>query len=166
MPFTPFHFGPHTCAALPLQRYLDLPVFVTANVIVDIEPLIVIFFEPDYPFHGYFHTFLVGGLLGVLWGAIAYPFRDHIRRAMVALRLPYSASLWKMLISGLLGVWLHVLFDAVIYPEMKPFYPLSVNPFLSILAGGTVYAICAWCFVPALVMYFVMAVRKRVPPAS
>jgi membrane-bound metal-dependent hydrolase YbcI (DUF457 family) len=163
MPFTPFHFGPHGTLALPLQRYIDLPVFVLANVVVDIEPLTVFVLNLHYPLHGFCHTFLVGGALGVLWGAVACPFRDRIGKAMAALGLPYSPGLLKMLYSGLLGVWLHVIFDAMLYDEMKPFYPLPGNPFLGILDLKTVYILCTLFFIPASVMYYLMTVKKRAP---
>ena len=45
MPFTPYHFGPHGCVGLVLKRYLDLPVFMLANVAVDLEPLAVMVFR-------------------------------------------------------------------------------------------------------------------------
>jgi membrane-bound metal-dependent hydrolase YbcI (DUF457 family) len=157
LPFTPFHIGPHTLVALPLEKYIDLPVFILANVVVDIEPLFVMMFNPDYPLHGYCHTFLIGGVIGALWGATAYLFRNHIGKFMASQRLPYSTSLVKMLFSGLLGVWLHVLFDAMLYSEMKPFYPFAGNPFLGLISLPIVYAICAVCFIPAGIMYFKMA---------
>jgi hypothetical protein len=160
MPFTPFHFGPHACVALPLQRYIDVPVFVAANIVVDIEPATVMVFRPDYPLHGYCHTLLVGGVIGLLWGAVAWPLRGRIAKMMAALRLAYSPGLLKMLLSGLLGVWLHVLFDAVLYPEMKPFWPLAMNPFLGLLDAGSMYLICTLCFIPALMMYNTMVAGK------
>ena len=69
MPFTPYHFGPHATVALPLHRYLDVFVFIGANVVVDLEPLLVLTFHLNYPMHGYCHTLLIGGLLGLLWAA-------------------------------------------------------------------------------------------------
>ncbi len=39
MPFTPFHFGPSAVIALPLNRYIDIPTFLLANIAVDIEPI-------------------------------------------------------------------------------------------------------------------------------
>ena len=163
MPFTPFHFGPHGTVALPLQRYIDLPVFVLANVVVDIEPLTVFVLNLHSPLHGLCHTFLIGGALGVLWGAVAWPLREWIGKGMAWLDLPYSPSLLKMLYSGLLGVWLHVILDAMLYDEMKPFYPLPGNPFLGILDLKTVYIICTLFFIPASVMYYRMTVKKPAP---
>lgn len=161
MPFTPFHFGPHSALAFPLRRTIDLPVFIGANIIVDVEPLLVMIFNLDYPLHGYCHSFLLGGLLGLAWGAAAYPFRSLIRKAMQAFRLSYSPAFWRMAISGLLGVWLHVLFDAPLYYEMRPFYPSKINPFLNLLEMETVYAVSLLCFFPTVLMYHVMVVKRQ-----
>lgn len=161
MPITPLHFGPHATVALPLHRYIDVPAFIAANVIVDIEPMLVMVFDLNYPLHGYCHTLLIGGLLGALLGCAAYPFRSLIGQWMSRARLPYSTNLRKMALSGMLGAWLHVLFDAVIYSEIKPFYPLSrANPFLGIVSSDiTLYAICALFFVPAAAIYF--CIRRK-----
>ncbi|MHC4299546.1 MAG: hypothetical protein ACYS7Y_19890 [Planctomycetota bacterium] len=36
MPFTPYHFGPSGCVGLILRKWIDVPVFVLTNVIIDI----------------------------------------------------------------------------------------------------------------------------------
>ncbi len=82
MPFTPFHFGSHATVALPLRKYIDIPVFIGANIVVDVEPLLVMAFNLNYPLHGYCHTFLVGGLLGLAWGVAVDPFRSFIEKMM------------------------------------------------------------------------------------
>lgn len=102
MPFTPLHFGPHACVALPLRRYVDLPVFLLTNVVVDVEPLLVLTFNLNYPLHGYCHTLLIGGLLGLLLGTIAFAFRGVFAAVRLA-RLPYEPSLGKMVIAGVAG---------------------------------------------------------------
>ncbi len=161
MPLTPFHFGPHACVALPLRRYIDVPVFICANVAVDIEPLLVMLFGLDYPLHGYCHTLLIGGLLGLLFAMAAYPFRPFIGDVMSLLRLTYSTTLLKMAVSGILGAWLHVLFDAVLYVDIKPFYPLSANPLYDIIPFNAVYVICTICFLPAFAMYLFLVRSGR-----
>ena len=162
MPFTPFHFGPHASVALPLHRYLDIPVFIGANVVIDFEPLLVMTFNLDYPLHGYCHTLLIGSLVGLVWAMSAYPLRHLFGKAMGFLRLPYAPTLAKMAVSGVLGVWLHVLFDAPIYYDIQPFYPIKANPFYGSLSIDSVYNICAACFVPALAIYIFQAfVRKE-----
>ena len=93
MPFTPFHFGPSALIGLPLKRWIDIPVFVLANVVIDFEPLAVMVFRLDYPLHGYFHTLLIGGVLGLLWGLAAYPFRPVWRFFMGIFGLSYQPTL-------------------------------------------------------------------------
>lgn len=161
MPFTPYHFGPHGCVGLVCKRYLDLPVFVLANVAVDLEPLAVMVFGLSYPHHGYCHTFLIGAVVGIVWALIAYPFRDVIKVIMNAFRLTYSTTLIKMIVSGVLGVWLHVLFDAPLYPDIRPFFPWETNPLYGIVSRSVVYRFCAICFVPAIVLYVLAARNYR-----
>ncbi len=155
MPFTPFHFGPSFCIALPLRKYIDLPVFVLANVVVDIEPLAVILFGLNYPVHGYCHTFLIGSAVGAMWALIAYSGKGAFQKLMKLLHLSYDTNLGKMLISAILGVWFHVLFDAPLYTDIRPFYPSISNPMYRVIGGSTIYLICTVSFVPALILYMI-----------
>ena len=161
MPFTPYHFGAHACASLPFHRQLDVPVFIAANVVIDLEPLLVMALDLDYPLHGYAHTLLVGGMIGLGFGALVYPFREPIGLLMGFLRLPYLPSWRRMMLSGMLGAWLHVLFDAPLYRDIRPFYPLQVNPLYGIASPHAVYTLCALLFVPAVLLYLYLAFFAR-----
>lgn len=159
MPFTPFHFGAHACVALPLQKKLDVPVFILANVIIDIEPLLVMLFAWDYPLHGYVHTFLGSFVVGALWGCIAYPFRISITKLMNFFRLSYEPILRRSILSGALGGCMHVLFDAPLYTDIKPFYPFMVNPLYGLISIPQMYLLCSLLFIPAFVLYIKSKVR-------
>jgi len=165
MPFTPFHFGPHSCVALALQKHIDLPVFVLANVIVDLEPLTVMLLNLKYPVHGYCHTFLIGSILAIVWALIAYNLKGIFGYLMKTVGLSDKTSFAKMVFSGVLGIWLHVLFDAPLYRDIRPFYPFESNPLYGILSSQIVYGICAVSFVPALILYIITVLtfsrRKR-----
>jgi hypothetical protein len=162
MPFTPFHFGPHACVSLPFYRYLDIPIFIGANVAVDLEPLFVMTFNPDYPLHGYCHTLLIGGFVGLLFATAAYPFRHVIGKVMGLLRLPYVPTYAKMAISGVLGAWLHIFFDSLGHSDIRPFYPSQANPLYEILSHSAVKSIYTVCFVTALILYvYVAFIAKR-----
>lgn len=161
MPFTPFHFGPHACVSLPLQRYLDVPVFVGANLVIDLEPLLVMTFNPDYPVHGYCHTLIFGSPVGILLATSAHPFIGRCERFMSRVRLSYTTTYLKMAVSGVLGVWLHVVFDAPLYDDIRPLYPLQENPLLEVLPPGAVYGICAACLVPAGLLYIRETTRSK-----
>ena len=123
MPVTPYHFGPSGFVGLVFRKWLDLPVFVLANVIVDVEVLVIVFLGLGWPIHRYAHTLLIGAAVGLLWGAAAYPLRGLFKKIMQIFRLPYQTDLRKMLVSGVLGVWLHVLIDGVDHFDVRLFWP-------------------------------------------
>ena len=157
MPFTPFHFGPSACVALPLHRYIDLPVFVLVNVAIDIEPLIVMTFDLSYPLHGYAHTLLGGTIIGILCGILANYSKSYLRFVMEKiLRLPYKNSLKKYILSGILGSWLHILIDSPLYTDIKPFYPFNGNPLFGVIQSDLMYRYCALAYIPAIVFYFLI----------
>ena len=161
MPFTPFHFGPHACLSLPLYRRVDIPLFLGANVVIDIEPLLVMTFNLDYPLHGYCHTLLFGTLVGLALAAAAYPFRRLIGEAMKLLRVPYVPTFATMAISAVVGAWCHVLLDGTLHADIRPFYPVQANPLRGLLSPGAVHAVCVISFVPALAMYLSIAFGSR-----
>ena len=157
MPFTPFHFGVSACVALPLNRYIDLPVFVLANVAIDIEPLIVMIFDLAYPLHGYAHTLLGGTIIGVLCGVLANSAKSPLSFVIERmLRLSYSNSLKKYIFSGVSGTWFHIFLDSTLYTDIKPFYPFNSNPLFGIVQSDTVYKYCALAFIPAILLYFLL----------
>ncbi|MCP4708739.1 MAG: hydrolase [Planctomycetes bacterium] len=161
MPFTPFHFGPGGCLGLVGNRYLDLPAFLLANVVVDVEPLVVMTFRLDNPLHGYFHTFLVGGLVGLVWGVCVYGLRGVIKPSMELWGLVYKRGLVRAMVSGVLGVWLHVCFDGMIYSDIRPFFPEEGNPLLGLVGAGRLYSLCTLAFLPAVGIYILMVWRGR-----
>ena len=153
MPFTPYHFGPSACVALPLNKYIDIPVFVLANVVVDLEPLAVILFGLNYPLHGFCHTFLIGAAVGLGWGLLAYFARSFSKWWMELFGLPYQTGMSKTVLSGIIGIWMHVLFDGVLYPEMQPFWPIAGNPLYRLISYSALYSICEISCIAAVVIY-------------
>lgn len=160
MPFTPFHFGPSSCIAFPLQKYIDVPVFIFANIVVDIEPLIVIALNLNYPLHGYVHTFLIGSVVGIAWAIFSYAGQNIFQWIMKKVHLPYNTNFKKILISALLGVWFHVLLDAPIYFDIRPFYPFASNPLYGLMTNFLAYIVCGISFIPAVILYLYLRERS------
>jgi len=158
MPFTPYHFGPSGFIGLVSKKWLDLPVFVLANIIVDLEVLIINLFRLGYPFHRYCHTLLIGSLIGLLWGASAYPLRRFFKRLMKILRIPYQTNFRKMLISGVLGVWLHVLMDGLYHWDVRVFWPSRAMPLYHLLTEQQLKTTCRVFFAAAVIVYVIMLV--------
>jgi membrane-bound metal-dependent hydrolase YbcI (DUF457 family) len=127
MPFTPYHFGPAAFLGLLFRRWLDVPVFILANVVIDLEVLAILLFDLGRPAHRYCHTLLIGGAVGALWGLAAYPLRGVLQRLMQLVRLPYHASLPRMIVSGILGAWLHVFIDAFYHLDIRMLWPFRAT---------------------------------------
>jgi membrane-bound metal-dependent hydrolase YbcI (DUF457 family) len=153
VPFTPFHLGPHTLAGLPVSRGIDLPVFILANVFIDIEPLAIMIFDLPYPLHGIMHSFLISLAILVPLSIACFRFRDLFSKVMLFLRLPYNPGLVKMIVSGILGGWLHILTDAPLYADIRPLYPLTSNPFYGLIDMDLMYTLCSWALLPATLYY-------------
>jgi len=163
MPFTPYHFGPSGFIGLVFRKWLDIPVFVLANVIVDVEVLIIMLFDLGWPKHRYCHTLLIGSAVGALWGLAAWPLRNLFKKLMKLFRIPYKTSLPKMVISGILGLWLHILIDGVYHFDVKILWPNKsislwkiIHPYIG---REQIETICLIFFLAALVPY-IFAVRS------
>lgn len=155
MPFTPYHFGPSAFLGLSLKRWFDVPVFIFANVIVDIEVLAVNLLGLGWSVHRYVHTLLIGAAAGAVWGLAAYLLRNIFKKIMQILHIPYETSLWKMVVSGILGVWLHVVTDAVYHWDVQIFWPSKIRPLYELLSKGQVIAVCIAFFIAAVILYVI-----------
>jgi len=171
VPVTPYHFGPSGFVGLVFRRWLDLPVLLMANVIVDIEVLVINWMGLGWPMHRYTHTLLWGAVAGVAWGASAYTIKPLFEDLMRLMRLKYRTSLIKMIISGVLGVWLHAVADAFYHYDVRLFWPCKRpsmvrlarqwfgNPAPRIIQGY-VEGICAVLLVATAVLYIAILVRS------
>ncbi len=161
MPFTPFHFGPALAFGLPLRKYLHVPTFIVANVILDVEPLIGMFFPSSYPLHGYLHTFLLAFAVGLLLAFVMVSLEGFMRDFYVTFKLETNKVLPKksFFAAGVFGTCLHVLFDSFLYSEMIPFFPLSSNPLLSLgLSLSNVIWTCICLGVFGLIYFLIIVV--------
>ncbi len=154
MPFTPYHFGPSGFIGLAFRKWIDIPVFVLANVIVDLEVLVISSLGLAYPIHRYIHTLLIGAAAGILWSLAAWPLRNVFKKIMQILRIPYKPSLWKMLVSGILGVWLHVVIDSIYHWDICLFWPYrKLKPLYKLVTKQQLHAICEVFLILALALY-------------
>ena len=156
MPFTPFHLGPALAFGLPLRRYLHVPTFIVGNVILDVEGLLVISLGLSYPLHGYLHTFLSAAIVGLLLGFVMFKLEAPMQPFYQKIRLESDKSLKlkSFVLAGIFGAALHIVFDAFLYSEMTPFFPLTTNPFPSAgLSMSQVYNACVVLGIFGLVYY-------------
>jgi membrane-bound metal-dependent hydrolase YbcI (DUF457 family) len=163
MPFTPYHFGPNGFVSLVFKKWLDLPVFILVNIIIDFEVLFNTGRFPHRVWH--FHTLLVGGIVGALFGLALFPFKTIFQKIMLLLRLGYKPTALKMAVSGLLGAWFHVLIDGIYHWDVQMFWPnRNYRPFWNLLSQPQVRYICLAFALAAVILYVFLlasALRKR-----
>ena len=160
MPVTPYHFGPAGLLGYILRRWIDLPVFVLANIIVDIEVLLVNLIHLGRPYHRYGHTFLIGTAVGAVWGLVAYLGLPILSWLMKKIRIPYQTNAFKMIISGILGIWFHVFIDGIYHRDVKPFWPMQKNYLWQLLSHNQVKWICIICL-GVLVLLYILSLKRQ-----
>jgi membrane-bound metal-dependent hydrolase YbcI (DUF457 family) len=155
MPFTPFHLGPAVGLGLPLRKYIHTPTFILANVIVDVEPFLVLFLGLRYPLHGYLHTFLLAFLLGLALGYTMLLLEKPLHPLYEAFLLEPAINLnpKSFILAGVSGTMLHVLLDSPLYSDIQPFYPLTTNPLYNAALTLEIYIICVWTGIIGIVYY-------------
>lgn len=108
MPLTPLHLA----AGLPARRHVSMKAFILVNVLIDLEPMSIVFFGMDrlgYALHQGVHT-----LGGVTLMAIVTLLAGLAGRGK-----------WRSWMSGAcLGAYSHVLLDALVHHDVEPFAPL------------------------------------------
>ncbi len=164
MPFTPFHFGPGLLISLTFLSFIDIPTFLIASVIIDIEPFLVLIFHLNYPLHGFFHSFLGGFIVAALLSMVMSKIRRYFTPLITFFKIEQSISFKKILFSSICGIFLHILLDSPIYMDIRPFFPFEFNPFFrsTVMPGLIEYIICVWCFIGAILVYIIRLFQYKI----
>ncbi|MBS3061235.1 MAG: hydrolase [Candidatus Diapherotrites archaeon] len=142
MPFTPFHLGPGLFFGTVLFGLLHFPAFLAANLLPDIEPLLIILTNTPQPLHGFFHTFLGATLLGIGFGLLMVRLDPWIQKILQPISLNQSFPRFQIIASAVIGTNLHVLFDAPLYSDITPFFPLVENFLFETVSSSNAYTLC------------------------
>lgn len=152
-----------------------MPVFIAANVLVDLEVLADQYLQPGWPVHQlwHFHTLLIGGVAGAVFGAIIHylkPLRWLSEKSMSIIGLRAKSTLLSMILAGILGVWLHVFIDSVYHYDVQIFWPFRKNPLYWWVTRSMGYSqgtvqewvrwVCLGCWVLGGLLYGALWVRK------
>ncbi len=162
MPYTPYHFGPSSLIGLLLRRWVDIPVFVLVNMAIDIEIFVAELWHPRGFGQRYVHTLLLGAVAGILCGIVAYFFRGYFKWIMDKIQIPYKTNILKMILSGILGAWVHIFIDALYQSEVLLFWPSRLANPLCLFSRRKVDLLCVFCFLAAFAVYiWILAKRSK-----
>ncbi|MHA1952903.1 MAG: hypothetical protein ACXAAM_00005 [Candidatus Heimdallarchaeaceae archaeon] len=161
MPFTPFHLG-FGVFVFSILIFLDPIALLLGTILIDVEAFMRLILNLD-PLHGILHS-----MLGVMvffiptvlisWGCYKiFKLEKYLRK------FNWGISI----VSSLIGLFSHVFFDSILYPEVMMFYPFSNRS--GILLGAIsrrmdynllVILFCAGVIILSL-RYFIKRYRKK-----
>lgn len=144
MAATPFHFGPGLLIKAAAPRQFSMAAYSLTQVVIDIESGYYLL-RNEYPVHRDVHTFLVGGLIGVLCGLLVSRIGAWISRPRDAVGEALAAEyrLGIAIPSGVFGGLFHAVLDGTMYTDIRPFRPFSAaNPLFGLLSVRSVYLFC------------------------
>jgi hypothetical protein len=144
MPATPFHLGPGLLIKAAAPRQFSMAAYSLAQVVIDIESGFYLA-RGTYPVHRDMHTFVVGGMIGLLCGLLVSRIGAWYARPRDVVREAFAAEyrLWVALPSGIFGGLFHVVLDGLMYADIRPFRPFFVaNPFYGLVSVRMIYLFC------------------------
>jgi membrane-bound metal-dependent hydrolase YbcI (DUF457 family) len=155
MPFTPYHVGPVLLVALLLYPLLDLPTFIIASLIIDLEPLAVLLGLAGWPMHGVLHSFTLGTVVGVIIALPMYLVGKYTKPIQIGNITPVERTLKNVIIASVLGVWIHILLDAFTYSDLNIIYPIQWNPLRGLIPSQMIINFCLISIPVAFIIYLI-----------
>lgn len=162
MPVTPLHLGPGVLFKAFAGSHLSLTMFSFTQVTMDLEVLLR-FAVGSARLHGFTNSVLGATVVLLISVPVGRPLCEWFLRwwnrqlSEVQARwlgvpedVPWRAA-WA---GGVLGVYSHVLLDAIMHADARPWMPFSQsNPFVDIIAIDQLNLLCLIAvFIGALLM--------------
>lgn len=151
MPFTPFHMGPGILLKSLLQGAFSLMVFGWAQILMDIQPLIVLLTGEGH-LHGFSHTY-VGATLLALFAIVTGKHLSELGLTWLGLG-EVSIRWWVVCLSAFVGTFSHVLLDSLMHADLQPWFPFSLdNPFLNKISVAALHQFCLYTGLAGALIY-------------
>ncbi|MCG8670050.1 MAG: metal-dependent hydrolase [Pseudomonadales bacterium] len=160
MPFTPFHMGPGLLLKSILQGAFSLMVFGWAQIVMDVQPLIVLISGEGH-LHGFSHTY-VGATLLAIFSIVTGKYLSELGLKILGFR-ESTIAWWVVVLSAFLGTYSHVLLDSIMHSDVQPFYPFNLdNPFLRWISVGMLHKVCIYSGVLGAAIYGIIFIFHKV----
>lgn len=160
MPFTPIHMGPGILIKALLQGSFSLMVFGYTQIVMDLQPLIVMITGEGH-LHGFSHTY-VGAVLLAIFSALTGKYLSEFGLIVLRISLdaPIKIAWWVSFVSALIGSFSHVFLDSIMHGDVQPFLPLTLeNGFQGLVSIDELHKICLYSGLLGAVIYYSLNYR-------
>ncbi len=156
MPFTPIHMGPGILIKAILQSSFSLMVFGWTQIIMDIQPLIVLITGEGH-LHGFTHSY-VGAVLIAISAALTGKYLSELGLKLLGISRnedPISIAWWVVFFSAFVGSFSHVLLDSIMHSDVEPFFPFLLDsPLLGLISVQMLHKICLYSGLLGAAIYY------------
>ena len=162
MPFTPFHMGPGILIKALLQSSFSLMVFGWTQIVMDIQPLIVLISGEGH-LHGFSHTYLGATLLAIL-ASLSGKYLSQLGLWLLKITPSIATNIpwWVVFLSAFIGSYSHVLLDSIMHADVEPFFPFTLeNSFLGLVSVSTLHKICLYSGLAGAALYYFVQWRTN-----
>jgi hypothetical protein len=162
MPITPFHFGPGAALHSAAPKHLSFLAFCTANVLIDVEPLINMLAH-RYPVHGFLHTYL-GATIPLVATVALFLAGCWLSSRIALLNILgwQQLTIWPVIVGAAAGAYSHVALGSIMHSDMEPLAPFSAsNGLLGIISLANLHLICVACAVLGILVIGVRAMVSK-----
>ena len=162
MPFTPLHMGPGVLIKALLQGSFSLMVFGWTQIVMDIQPLIVVITGEGH-LHGFTHTYL-GAVLLAIFSALSGKYLSELGLVILGMAKenPIKILWWVSFLSAFIGSFSHVFLDSIMHIDVEPFYPITLkNHFHGIISISALHKVCLYSGLVGAAIYYVISWRIK-----
>ncbi|MDX8376451.1 MAG: metal-dependent hydrolase [Mariprofundales bacterium] len=157
MPITPLHMGPGICIKALLQGSFSLMVFGWSQIVMDMQPLIVLVTGQGH-LHGFSHTY-IGALLLAIIAALSGKYLSEIGLKTLGILEKDGQAInisWLVVFgSAFIGTITHVFLDSIMHTDIEPFYPFTnSNNLLGIIGIYQLEKLCLYSGGIGAVIYY------------
>ena len=155
MPLTPFHMGPGIAFKAFLQGSFSLMAFGWAQIVMDVQPLIVLISGIGH-LHGFSHTYIGATLLAIFSGFTG-KFLSEIGLFLLGInhKRPVKIAWWIAFLSAFIGTYSHVALDSIMHSDIEPFYPfIKPNELFGILSLSALHQLCVISGLVGIAFYY------------
>lgn len=150
--------GPGIVIKVLLQSSFSLMVFGWTQIVMDIQPLIVMI-TGEGQLHGFSHTYIGATLIGA-FSALTGKYLGEIGLYVLDLNRDWSIKIawWVSLVSAFIGSYSHVALDSIMHADMEPLWPFSKsNALMGIISISALHRICVYSAVAGGIAYYSIA---------